>query len=129
MQEDLLEIVVDGHALPVAEEQQIANAPSGTGVRILLPQCQETGRDLAEGGDAVLVGAHVRARHFILITDRSSTLMVLVLPVPGSPQMRLNLLLALPPCTAVTQLSMAPACESLSPTRIACWVGARRCCR
>ena len=69
---------------------------------------------------AVLVGAHVRTRHFIFIADSSSTVVVLVLPVPGGPQMRLTLLLAPPPsalarCTADMQLSMAPVWDSLSP--------------
>lgn len=76
---------------------------------------------------AVFVGAHVRTRRslpwffFVVVvmssSSSSSTLMVLVLPVPGGPQIRLNLLPVAPllHCTAETQLSMAPACESLSP--------------
>jgi hypothetical protein len=64
---------------------------------------------------AVLVGAHVRTRQplvWLVIISKSSTLMVLVFPVPGGPHMRLKLFSPL--FVAEMQLSMASACEPLS---------------
>ena len=47
VQEDLAQITSDGHAFPVAEQQQVAVAPS-VGGGVLLCQLQEAGRDLAD---------------------------------------------------------------------------------
>jgi len=40
------------HALPVAKQKQITEAPCSVvgGGRVLLPQLEEAGRDLADGG-------------------------------------------------------------------------------
>ena len=48
VQEDLAQITSDGHAFPVAEQQQVAVA-SSVGGGVLLRQRQDAGRDLADG--------------------------------------------------------------------------------
>lgn len=121
VQEDLLQITVNAHPVLVAKQQKVVwHSPPAAAAECCLLRARS--RD-ATWLIAVLVGAHVRTRYLlwlvaVVISISSSTLMVLVLPVPGGPQMRLNrplVVLAPLPCTAETQLCIAPACESFSP--------------